>query len=96
MSDVQLLIVSAALLSLIFSYVPGLREVYEAKSPTYKRLVMLILLVLVTCAVFSLSCFGLGEPFHITTECSQAGAVNLIQMFVLAMTANQVTFLLSP
>jgi len=96
MSDVQLLIIASITLSLAFSYLPGLREAYAAKSPTYKRLVMLILLALVTVGAFSLSCFGLGEPFHITVECSKAGAVSLLQMFVLAITSNQATFLLSP
>jgi len=96
MSDVQLVILSSAFLSLLFSYVPGLSDAYSAKSPTFKRLVMLVLLAVVSLIVFGLSCAGFAPFFNITVACNQAGAIDLLSMFVLALTTNQAVFLLSP
>lgn len=97
-------------LSLAFSYAPGLREWYDAQSPNDRRLVMGALLLVVATTVFGLGCAGIGvDPFqsplvamdpNAAARCTQAGAVDMIGQFLLALTlaagANQATFLLTP
>ena len=80
------------LLSLSFSYIPGLSTWYAAQDPTRKRLIMLAALVVITGGVFALSC---ANVFAWVT-CDQAGATGLVTAFVLALVANQSTFLITP
>jgi hypothetical protein len=86
---------AGVLLSVGFSYVPGLNERFSALSPTQKRLVMLAMLTLVTGGVFALSCLDalivLGG-----VACDRTGAWGLIRALVLAAIANQSTYALSP
>ena len=89
-------------LSLFFSYVPGISTWYEALTATYKRLVMLFLLAVVSIGAFGLACLGWlpyftdqgGVPAAVT--CSQQGGVELLTAFVLALVANQSTYLITP
>jgi hypothetical protein len=83
---------AGVLLSLGFSYLPGLNEKFAGLSPTRKRLVMLALLVLVTGGVFGLSC--LKTPF--SGPCDQESAWTLLRALILAVIANQSTYALSP
>jgi hypothetical protein len=83
---------AGVLLSLGFSYVPGLREKFDRLSPTQKRLLMLALLVLVSGSVFGLSC--LNTPLYGT--CDQDSAWTLLRALILAVIANQSTYALSP
>lgn len=84
--------VAGILLSLIFSYVPGLSTKYEALETTQKRLVMLGALVIVTGAMFGFACLGW---FGVPLTCDQAGIEQLLGAFVLALTANQATYLVT-
>jgi hypothetical protein len=78
------------LLSLAFSYVPGLRERYDALEGIHKRLIMGGALLVVAGVVFGLSCAGIiGD-----VVCSEAGAVGLARVFIAALIANQATYLL--
>ena len=86
--------IAAILLSLAFSYVPGLRAAFERLDPTRKRLVMLGLIVLGTAGVFGLACLRAGSISGIV--CSQEGAWSLLEAFILAVMANQSTFLITP
>lgn len=77
-------------LSLAFSYVPGLREKYDALDGIYKRLIMGGALLVVAAGVFGLSCAGIiGD-----VVCSEAGAIGLARVFIAALIANQATYLL--
>jgi hypothetical protein len=80
------------LLSLAFSYIPGLSTWYAAKDPTIKRLIMLAALVVVAAGVFGLSC----AKVYSWVTCDQPGATGLVTALVLALVANQATFLISP
>ena len=85
-------------LSLIFSYIPGISPRYEALTATYKRLVMLFLLAVVSTAAFGFACLG-WLPFfgdQISVACTQQGGVELLTAFVLALVANQSTYLITP
>ena len=84
--------VAGIVLSLIFSYVPGVRTWYDQFNPDYKRLVMLVLLAVVAVGVFGLSCAWLYQ----WVPCDQSCGVKLVEIFVMALIANQTTFLISP
>lgn len=90
----ELSLFAGALLSLVFSYTPGLKDWFEAKESTTKRLIMAGALLVVSAVVFSASCLDLGLAFTIT--CDKGGAVGLATTFLSALVANQGTFLISP
>ena len=93
----EILAASASVfLSLLFSYVPGFKTWYEAQQPTYKRLIMLALLVLVAVGSFAAACAQLGDTFHLEIVCRRQGAVGLLSTLLAALVANQSTFLISP
>lgn len=85
-------LVAGAALSLLFSYVPGLRKKFEPLDGISKRSVMAVALLIVSLAIFGLSCFGLYD----WVTCDQPGAVALVSAFLLALVANQSTYQLSP
>jgi hypothetical protein len=85
--------VAGIVLSLLFSYVPGVKDWFEGLDGTYKRLVMLALLVVVSGGIFALSCYGVLAGY---VECTEAGAWELVSVFVAALIANQGAFLVSP
>jgi len=78
-------------LSLICSYAPGIKDKFEALSPTEKRLVMAALLLIVACAVFLAGCRG-----WMAITCDETGVLGLCRSVVIALIANQGTFLISP
>ena len=94
MDDTQLALLAGALLSLVFSYVPNLKDWFDGKDSTTKRLIMAGALLVVSVAIFASSCLDLGLPFEVT--CDKGGAVGLVTTFLLALVANQATFLASP
>jgi hypothetical protein len=89
------LIVSIAgvVLSLLFSYIPGLRTWYAALITETKQLIMLGLLVLVTTAIFVLGCYGILST---GIACDKFGAIALIQMLIVGIVSNQAAYLISP
>ena len=87
---------AAVLLSLLFSYVPGLSGWYAALDATHKRLIMLALLVLVAGGAFGLACTEWSAYFALELTCDQPGAVVLLQSLALALAANQSTYLIAP
>jgi len=95
--DNSLALIAGTVLSLLFSYGPGLRQKYDSLSPDYKRLVMLAALAVVTLGLYGASCAGVYDlPFVAGVECTRAGALGLFELFVSALIANQATFLASP
>jgi undecaprenyl pyrophosphate phosphatase UppP len=92
MSYETLLIILGAVLSLLFSYVPGLASWFNPLDDTKKRLIMLVLLAVITGAVFGLSCAGIISA----VTCDKPGAIGLITAFLFALMANQGTNALSP
>jgi hypothetical protein len=101
MDGETLAMAAGALLSLAFSYLPGVQSWYQALTDTNKRLVMLALLVVVAAGAFGLSCLGWGEIFGLGGEnlpltCDAPGAAGLFRALILAVLANQGTYLISP
>ena len=87
---------AGVILSLGFSYVPGLREWFEALSGTKKRLVMLILLLAVAIGALALACKDYAVYLGFQASCDRGGIVALVRMFLVAMMANQGAFLITP
>jgi hypothetical protein len=85
------------LLSLLFSYIPGLSDWYAAQTGTTKRLVMLATLLVLAASSLYLACLGYRQLGGVNLpECSPDGLAALAQAFVTALVANQATYLISP
>ncbi len=92
MTAEQLAAIAGIVLSLLFSYIPGLSDKYASLDPTQKRLIMAGLLLLVAGGVFAGSCGGLWN----TVVCTKKDALGLLYVFISALIANQSAYLLSP
>jgi hypothetical protein len=88
----QLGAIAGVILSLLFSYVPGLSDKFGALPATTKRLVMAGLLLLVAGGALALSCANL----IVTVECTQAGLLSLINVYIAALVANQAAYMIAP
>ena len=89
-------LVAGTILSLCFSYIPGLRDRFNLLTPTEKRLIMLGMLLLVAMAVYGLACFGWGQDWGIFLTCNRAGLSELIKQLIIAIMANQGIYAISP
>ena len=85
MSDDLLASIAAIVLSLAFSYIPGLSDWFDPLPATKKQAIMGVLLVLVASGVFGLSCGGIVS----TVTCDKQGALGLLQVLITALVANQ-------
>ena len=93
----ELLSASAGVvLSLAFSYIPGLEAWYGKLDPNFKRLVMLALLFVVGLGALGLACSGFGANFGVELACDESGGVLLLKAFLAAAIANQTAYKLSP
>lgn len=88
--------IAGGLLSLGFSYIPGLNVWFAGLESIYKRLIMAGLLVLVSAVVFGLSCTSWAAAWGIAITCDQPGLQMLIGSFLAALVANQATYQISP
>jgi hypothetical protein len=86
--------ISGAVLSLLFSYVPGIKAQYDKLTSAQKGLVMLGLLVLVSIGAFGLSCAN--SPLISGVTCDEQGAWGIVSALLVALTANQATYLMAP
>jgi hypothetical protein len=84
--------VAGVVLSLAFSYVPGLSAWFDGLEATYKRLVMAGALLAVSAAVVALSCWNVTP----LVACNQDGVVALVSAFIAALVANQSAYLITP
>lgn len=96
MSAENLTLIAAALLSLLFSYVPKLNTWFDGLDGLYKRLIMLVLLLVVAGGSYGLACAGWGVEFGVALTCDKVGAVGMVKALILAIMANQSTYALSP
>ena len=92
MSPELLSSVSGIVLSLAFSYIPGLNNKFAAIQSDYKRLVMLGALLLVSAGIFGLACIGRFDA----VTCDVDGVWQLVEAFVFAAIANQTAYALTP
>jgi hypothetical protein len=90
--------VAGVILSLLFSYLPGLSGWYGSLVGDKKRLIMLGMLALVAGSMYALDCGGVLVKFApaLAGMCSVDGWVDVLRAFVFAAIANQSAFALSP
>ena len=92
-SSEMLVGIAGVVLSLLFSYIPGLRTWYAALITETKQLVMLGLLVLVSGAIFALGCYDILST---GIACDKYGIIALVQMLIVGLVSNQAAYLISP
>jgi hypothetical protein len=92
MSQEQISMIMGVLISLGFSYIPGLKDWFNKLNGNEKRVIMLVLLLVIPLAGFGLSCFGRGEYY----TCNQDGLWLVLESFILAAIANQGAYQLTP
>lgn len=80
------------LVSLIFTYVPGLRVKYASLATEYKSLIMLGALALVSGFIVLSSCLD----WWVFIECSKNGFLKLVEVFILSLVANQAAYVVAP
>lgn len=88
--------IASVILSLAFSYIPNLSDWYAKLDSIHKRLIMLGLLILTAIGSFGLACTSQGKAFGLQLTCDQPGAITLLQSLILALMANQSTYLITP
>lgn len=85
----ELAALAGVVLSLVFSYIPGLKDWYDALTPTPKRGVMLLALLAVALGALAYQCRGDGACYGLNFE-------TVLRAFVMAAIANQATAALTP
>lgn len=93
MSYTGLSALAGTVLSLAFSYIPGLKDWYAKLSGEYKRLVMLAAIALTAVFVFGAGCLGYGG---FGVACDKAGAWQLLEVFFAVAVTNQAAYKLTP
>jgi len=87
---------AGVILSLLFSYIPGLNANFARLPAELKRGVMLLLVTLTGLAAFGLACSGLAAELGYTLACTRADAVHIGLAIVCAAIGNQAAYGLSP
>lgn len=95
MTPEQLAALAGTLLSLAFSYIPGLAPWFDELEPTRKRLIMAVLLAVVAAIALGMSCVGWISA-EASAACTQGGALQLVTTYIAALVANQATYAISP
>ena len=92
MSSQVLAGLGGVVLSLLFSYAPGLQAWYGKLTSQAQSLIMLACIVVVALVAFGLSCAG----FENITTCDETGAYGLLKLVVAVAITSQTTYILSP
>lgn len=95
MTSDTLVLLAGAVVSLLFSYVPGLNSWFDALQSEYKRLIMAGLMLVIGAGAYGLTCAGLGGDFVLVGSCDQSGAIEILRAWVLAIIANQGAYKIS-
>lgn len=88
--------ISAILLSLAFSYIPGIEPWYEPLPSNTKRLIMVGVLFVVSLGAVGLACTGLAAEVGLELTCDRAGVLQVVSAFIAALVANQAAYKLTP
>lgn len=95
----MLFMVAGMVLSLLTDLLPKWKPWYASLDGLGKRWVMIILLFITSVVIVSLNCWELTQTViikYVVVECSEAGIVQVVEVFLYAAVGNQSTFLLSP
>jgi putative flippase GtrA len=90
--------VAAILLSLLFSYVPNVKDWFAKQPGTTKRLVVLGSLALAAAGGLALSCGSLNGVMLVpgATACTETNLVDVVSAFIAALVANQSAYSFAP
>jgi hypothetical protein len=91
MTAEQLGSIAGIVLSLLFSYVPGLAGWFAALTTGYKQMIMGVLLIAVAGAIYGLACANLYGGI----VCGKEGGLQLINILIAALISNQSAYLLT-
>lgn len=83
--------ISGVVLSLAFSYIPELKRWFDTLNREYKQMLMGVLLLVVSSAIFGLSCAKVVD----FVTCDRAGLLGLVNTFISALVANQSVYLIT-
>ena len=83
--------VAGIALSLVFSYIHGVKDWYNELAGEWKRLFMAGLLLVVAVAIYALGCAGIIQG----VTCDQNGIIRLVSVFIMALVANQSAYLIA-
>jgi len=92
MTQLELSALAGIVTSLLFSYVPGLREWFDPLIGDTKRLLQLSVAFVVAWAIFGLSCAEVLSTF----TCDWPGILEVTRLIVAFLVANQTTYSLTP
>lgn len=92
MSSEAISMVAGTLISLMFSYVPGVKDQFEELTSTGKRAWLCVFILVVGVSSFIFGCAGLSD----VVSCDKSGASGLIRSVMLALIANQTAYIISP
>jgi hypothetical protein len=81
----------AVILSLVFEYIPGIYTWHQGLGKRQTAALMAGLMALVVLGAWLLSCYG---PYDFL-ECDESGAWSGLELYVLALIANQTTYQLA-
>ena len=95
MTAEELALIAGVVLSLLFSYVPGLNAWFGGLDGVTKRLLMLAMIVISAAGAFGLACAGWGADFGLSLTCDRVGLSGLIRAAILCAMANQATYVMS-
>ena len=95
MDDTTLSMLAGALLSLLFAYIPGLADWYNALDGVYKRLMMAGVLLAVALLILGAACTGLASDLGLTVTCDRPGVLMVLKYFLAALIANQSAYSLA-
>lgn len=95
MTAESLAVLAGVILSLAFSYIPGLSAWFDALDRQGKQIVVGASLVIVALALFGLACAGLASQLDYELACTTAGAIGLFKILAAALVANQTTYLVT-
>ena len=96
MSAETLSAVVGILLSLVFSYIPGLDVWFAGLETKWKQSIMGVSLLVVAAAVFGMSCTTWAANWNIELTCDQPGLQVLITNLIAALVANQSAYKITP
>ncbi len=80
------------LISLALSYIPGLRQRWDALAGDTKRAIIGALLVVTALAVYGLSCAGW---VNVGLTCDRAGLMAVLENLIATLIANQSAYVLT-
>jgi hypothetical protein len=81
-----LIAIAAAVLAILFDWMPKLKDWYNEFGEGQKRGIMSVLLLLITGAIFGLNCAGWLQTGWI---CSSAGILDAVVLLIYAIAVNQ-------